>query len=262
MRSGVCSERTTSALRTAESGCGAWPTATVSSGAQTAENPYPNQTGGTTLTDAAVRQWPTASAQSYGYNQGGSAGRVSPARPSLDALARGWATPNAHDAATPKTPEQIARMRSSAASRTTPGSAPGVSNLNEQAATWGTPTSHERTFEPRQVDHGQQIANQVRDWPTPRSSANENRTTKPAPTHGTTHGRVLAGEACGLPARQTCAHGGTCKPTLNPRFVEWLMGFPIGWTDFAPLETAWSLWLRRARSEFSRLGSPSEWIWM
>jgi len=29
----------------------------------------------------------------------------------------------------------------------------------------------------------------------------------------------------------TCNHGGECKPTLNPRFVEWLMGFPIGWTD-------------------------------
>ena len=25
---------------------------------------------------------------------------------------------------------------------------------------------------------------------------------------------------------------------LNPRFVEWLMGFPTGWTDLQPLETA------------------------
>ena len=24
---------------------------------------------------------------------------------------------------------------------------------------------------------------------------------------------------------------------LNPRFVEWLMGFPDGWTDLEPLET-------------------------
>ncbi|MDG2339391.1 MAG: hypothetical protein P8N94_15625 [Gammaproteobacteria bacterium] len=32
------------------------------------------------------------------------------------------------------------------------------------------------------------------DWPTPRASPNENRTTKPAPSHGKTHGRVLAGE--------------------------------------------------------------------
>jgi len=29
----------------------------------------------------------------------------------------------------------------------------------------------------------------------------------------------------------TCKHGGKCKPKLNPRFVESLMGFPEGWTD-------------------------------
>jgi DNA (cytosine-5)-methyltransferase 1 len=27
------------------------------------------------------------------------------------------------------------------------------------------------------------------------------------------------------------------RPRLNPRFVEWLMGLPVGWTDFAPLGT-------------------------
>jgi hypothetical protein len=26
------------------------------------------------------------------------------------------------------------------------------------------------------------------------------------------------------------------KKRLNPRFVEWLMGLPLGWTDFEPLE--------------------------
>lgn len=36
----------------------------------------------------------------------------------------------------------------------------------------------------------------ARTWPTPRASPNENRTTKRAPSHGKTHGRVLAGEAC------------------------------------------------------------------
>ena len=34
----------------------------------------------------------------------------------------------------------------------------------------------------------------VKLWPTPRSSEAENRTTKPAPTQGKTHGRVLAAE--------------------------------------------------------------------
>jgi hypothetical protein len=28
------------------------------------------------------------------------------------------------------------------------------------------------------------------------------------------------------------------RRTLNPRFVEWLMGWPTGWTAFEPLETA------------------------
>lgn len=49
-------------------------------------------------------------------------------------------------------------------------------------AEWATPTAHPRTHTPRQVDHGQQLANQV---------------------------------------------GGS----LNPTWVEWLMGFPTGWTD-------------------------------
>ena len=40
---------------------------------------------------------------------------------------------------------------------------------------------------------------------------------------------------------------------LNPAFVEWLMGWPLGWTDFAPVATEWSRWLRRMRSELLRL---------
>jgi hypothetical protein len=32
---------------------------------------------------------------------------------------------------------------------------------------------------------------------------------------------------------------------LNPLFVEWLMGWPLGWTDFAPVATAsFQSWLR------------------
>jgi hypothetical protein len=35
----------------------------------------------------------------------------------------------------------------------------------------------------------------ARMWPTPRASANENRTTHDAPSHGATHGKTLAGSA-------------------------------------------------------------------
>ena len=37
----------------------------------------------------------------------------------------------------------------------------------------------------------------------------------------------------------------SCGGQLNPMWVEWLMGWPLGWTDFAPLETAKSRNARR-----------------
>jgi hypothetical protein len=45
------------------------------------------------------------------------------------------------------------------------------------------------------------------------------------------------------------------RRSLNPAFVEALMGWPIAWTDFGSVATAWSPWLQRMRSEFLRLGS-------
>lgn len=41
-----------------------------------------------------------------------------------------------------------------------------------------------------------------------------------------------------------------CGGTLNPDWVEWLMGWPIGWTDLEPLETAKSPLAPPSRSEF------------
>lgn len=94
-------------------------------------------------------------------------------------------------------------------------------------------------------------------WPTPRASANENRTTRPAPPHGKGHGRVLAGEAAAwatpranergqgnsadshvalsLQVQQTPTdgEGGSTQEDrrqLCPSFVERLMGFPLGWS--------------------------------
>lgn len=55
--------------------------------------------------------WPTITAQSYGSNQGGAAGRVGKKRLSIDALVRMWATPKAQDAnscgAQPNLTEQV-----------------------------------------------------------------------------------------------------------------------------------------------------------
>lgn len=46
---------------------------------------------------------------------------------------------------------------------------------------------------------------------------------------------------------------------LNPQFAEWLMGWPIGWTELKPLETALSVWLQHARGLVSKLAcAPAE----
>lgn len=132
-------------------------------------------------------------------------------------------------------------------------------------------------------------------WPTPRSSASENRTTKHAPSHGHGHGATLAataamwqtpvvpggGQLCRggarkgelllegqaarfrLPQMTQMGGGPRSKSTrrLNPLFVEWLMGWPIGWTVSAHVETeSFRSWRRKHLSALLRLLShEGEW---
>jgi hypothetical protein len=106
---------------------------------------------------------PTPSAVEYGSNQSPSPGAA--VRPSLSQMARKgmWPTPTASDGTGG------------------PGSSGRDGGDNLRTAVWATPTAHPRTHTPRDVDHGEQLANQA---------------------------------------------GGP----LNPTWVEWLMGFPPGWT--------------------------------
>nr|WP_237351595.1 hypothetical protein [Rhizobium sp. ACO-34A] len=51
------------------------------------------------------------------------------------------------------------------------------------------------------------------------------------------------------------------RRSLNPLFVEWLMGWPPGWTlaawtGFGCSETAYCLWKAHMRCALSRLASP------
>jgi hypothetical protein len=91
-------------------------------------------------------------------------------------ISQHWATPQAHDAQGPKTPEQIAAMRAKGH---------GVKNLNEMVS-WATP----------QLQDGHNI--------------NQDST-----THKT------------IPAQLTKMN---MAGKLNPRWVETLMGLPVGWT--------------------------------
>jgi hypothetical protein len=87
--------------------------------------------------------------------------------------------------------------------------------------------------------------------PTPRASANENRQTKPSPSQlAGKHGMNLATWVMlPTPTAQDASNNGAPSQSernkiplnavtggkLNPRWVEWLMGWPINWTSLDPM---------------------------
>jgi len=279
--------------------------------------------------------WPTAKAGETGQYQrdNGTKGKE---RPNLTGLSKAfWTTPQAHDVTERGSGQQ-------------PCAKAGNACLARDARLWNTPqTSNVNGVREADGKRSLGLNTEAAMWSTPRSSANENRTTKHAPSHGHGHGRTLAGDAmtanwptpgtprpkdnentCGMfipsqnqvdltnaahhffhPAPETLTDGGTSSPEtpssprlwlmdwtkrwcacnslalsdlwhpestsapvanppasllnellehlpkrrLNPQFVEFLMGWPVGWTDCASPVTGLSLWKSRMRSSLWRL---------
>jgi hypothetical protein len=286
----------TSEPATSESGFSSWPTPSVPNGGRTTNTSNYREDGSKRQVDlgAIAQIWPTPRAITSG---GESAerkqelGREESGGGDLQATAQLWKTPHG---------------MSNRDFRGKVGGC-GGGEFAKQANNWATPQGHPRQADPRTVDHGVQLANQVGRWPTASArdwksgDANEatmNRNSRPlnevvehltwpTPRH-TTSGmevsdaqlnRIRNGEeteggagACKLelsaclhspPAPQTpdgltsseiaptspqpsasakktgsesTASGSPpgarlLKRRLNPRFVEWLMGFPVTWTE-------------------------------
>lgn len=135
---------------------------------------------------------------------------------------------------------------------------------------------------PRNTITSLNVASQA--WPTPRScsgkrSSGMNRTELverwKTPSETDAKGRDYTRDQ-GIKGNERAALGGQAKSrsspqapestndgpnsspdrrTLNPLFVEALMGWPIGWTDCESLVTGLSFYRRRLRSEYLRLMS-------
>jgi hypothetical protein len=129
-----------------------------------------------------------------------------------------WATPNTMDHLPPRSQEAMERLmgpNGQRAGRSRP------SNLREQIM-----------------------------WPTVTAQDSKNnagpsqfvRNTKPLNVEAVCHSR-----------RDRQENGTESRPVLNPQFVEWLMGWPIGWTEFEPVETVSSHWLPLMRGMFLQL---------
>lgn len=207
MRSGECFPAEPWAPRTDERGCSSWPT-------------------------------PTASA--YGSNQGGAAGRTGALRPSLDTTARAWATPTASGGGRSNPPGTTATGRR-------PDGKKAQIDLSNQVKNWPTPRANQQQGGDRQKD-GSITPNLLscgRDWPTPKASDMD-------------RGSGGSRKSPALPALidsglrdKSQTDGETLTPAsaqqhLNTTFVEWLMGFPPGWSSPTATEsTAYDAWATR-----------------
>ncbi len=132
----------------------------------------------------------------------------------------------------------------SASGRTTPYSQGGVPL--QVAVRWPTPTVQDSKNDggPSQFERNTVPLNAaVKRWPTPNA-----RDYKGAPGAGA---RARGGHQASLPGSLKDSEG---SGSLNPTWVEWLMGCPLGWTDCGLSETASSLRSRStSESGFLRL---------
>jgi hypothetical protein len=133
-----------------------------------------------------------------------------------EAVAR-WAAPSARD------------WRDGRASAAT--HARNARPLNERAIMWNTPCAAPEAPNRNcnQRDKPGSLGEQARLFSPPDPVT---------PTHG---------QSSSVPAPNS-------RRRLNPRFVEWLMGLPIGWTGSGCSETQWCRWLQRMRLQLCSLG--------
>ena len=170
--------------------------------------------------------------------------RLKSGLPTRDNGSLSWVTPTARDEKD-RGHAQIERVDA------------GPAALGRQVLVWPTMTASDASS---RMIHGRgdlKLDGAARMFPTPTSADGERTSTEYMRGNPT-----LQGVASPL-AQMTSKSGHTCSQKcrrLNPLFVEWLMGWPGGWTllptgriDSLSWETAWSRWWRLMRSALSRL---------
>ena len=248
MRNGCVFERLTSERPISESESSSWPTPRATSGGGDT-SAYPGAPYRPALAQLA-QKWPTARGE-----DGESCGNHPDSKgDSLTGVTRTWSTASAHDGRRPgsdATSTQGANLKRDAETWATPDAnrssySNGVMgpNIREQATQWNTPSTEDhKTDGPKALARygtddmktcDMRLRNQAGTWQTPQSR--DHRSGESLKDYGNT--RPLNEQVLEvlLPAPQTpdgpqsSAPAPTSPLRLNPQFVEWLMGFPIGWS--------------------------------
>jgi DNA (cytosine-5)-methyltransferase 1 len=158
-----------------------------------------------------------------------------------------WPTPSASVVNDGEPVEKWEARRASLEAKHSNGNGAGTPRTIA-ARNWPTPTARDVKGSDLPRRNGSpSLPELVQNWPTPRASD-----TNGVGRHGT-GGLDLRtvvgdwppdGEDSGLSRlrRMISRHGHMCSPEclrLNPQFVNWLQGFPPGWTDCESTATQW-----------------------
>ena len=112
---------------------------------------------------------------------------------------------------------------------------------------WPTPRAQEPGS--TSATHGSGLAETAKAWPTPMA-----RDWKDSPgMNDRPNGQISLPKMAfqsGHQSQDSTSVGKLSPMRLNPLFTEWLMGWPIGWTDFEPVGMAWCHWWQRMHSSF------------
>lgn len=200
-----------------------WTTPRASDG----EKGGPNMSfggGGTPLPTMAAH-WPTPRASEAGPDF--AKAERSNTGLALPAAAVAWPTPSAKlgDEKRGMPSQELASARM----------ASGRRNLDDAIAAWPTPASRDYRSPNSQDSQDRRNTNSARGQQLPNFVADLSRSSRP------------------VPAIPDGSKSSATRRTLNPLFVEWLMGWPIGWTACAPVEMGSSRWLGLMRGELSTL---------
>ncbi len=249
MRNGVVTELRTSAPAICESESLSWPTAQAHDGGGMRGNTmadhhhYPHD-----LSNAAD-SWPTVRSTSGGGNR--SAYEEAPYRPAIAQIASQWPTARAEDSEScgnhPGTADSLTGVtrhwvtpqahQAGANSKRENREGTGGPDLKEQTEHWNTPHGmSNRDFRGKVGGcGGGEFANQANNWQTPQSrdhksgeSLQDYGNSRPLNEQVLEFSHLAPVIPDGPPSS---LNSPTSRRRLNPRFVEWLMGFPIGWTE-------------------------------
>jgi hypothetical protein len=204
MQDGVCSVLMMSERHTEGNGHGLWPT--MRSNLTGNITPHRCNDKFNNLESVLARQmWPTPQAENFRGRGGNRKDEMG-----LDRMVKMWPTPKS----SPSGPDFALMNR--------PGT--GTDDLVTAVArsTWPTPaaTDGQRSGKMTENMTGQSLTQMVNSFPTPKSRDWKGKTQRG--THAPMDGLCNTLDVTG--------------GQLNPTWVEWLMGWPLGWTDLRPLE--------------------------